>query len=372
MTEPKLEPLSLMPTGGRATGAQPREGFRRTSPAALPWAAPWPALAVITDTNVLATSACYAAKNGDSPLLSRIGLTGRAPLLAGAHVPEEIGRHLPRIARNMGVPVDAARDNWLHRIGPAVRFVDLPIREHLRPEIASIRHSDPALPTAQQGDPDDLPTAALASFLAPAVIVTADRVFARFGLASSEDDWFSVARDLLSTAGYEASYVDGIVLTELMIRLLTTGARSTWQLFERQPIVGIGLVGALLMAWRRGRVDPALFRAAARRLGESAQPALEQLVTASTGHASARGSLVIVEDPPWRKATVPERCARLLAHSTRALTASEIRDSLNPYGTATTAAECRRSMIDHPAFKSLPADRFELGRPASRLWSARE
>lgn len=44
--------------------------------------------------------------------------------------------------------------------------------DYLNPRIAAIRRFGPDLPRAMRGDPDDLGTAAVAEFLAPAVIIT--------------------------------------------------------------------------------------------------------------------------------------------------------------------------------------------------------
>ena len=61
--------------------------------------------------------------------------------------------------------------------------------DYLNPRIAAIRRFGPDLPWAMRGDPDDLGTAAVAEFLAPAVIISKDSVFNRFGLALPADRW---------------------------------------------------------------------------------------------------------------------------------------------------------------------------------------
>ena len=61
----------------------------------------------------------------------------------------------------------------------------MPLRvgDYLNPRIAALRRCDPELPRAMRGDSDDLGTAAVAQFPAPAVIIRKDSVFNRFGLA---------------------------------------------------------------------------------------------------------------------------------------------------------------------------------------------
>ena len=68
---------------------------------------------------------------------------------------------------------------------PLVPVVELAVGDCLHPHIQAVRRADPGLPVRLRGDPGDLGTAALAEFLAPAVIISADSVFTRFGLANS-------------------------------------------------------------------------------------------------------------------------------------------------------------------------------------------
>ncbi|MEV7739691.1 hypothetical protein AB0O75_48055 [Streptomyces sp. NPDC088921] len=53
------------------------------------------------------------------------------------------------------------------QILPALRVVDLKIRDHLSPRRRHILHVDPDMPRKYRGDPDDAPTMALAELLGP-------------------------------------------------------------------------------------------------------------------------------------------------------------------------------------------------------------
>ena len=104
---------------------------------------------------------------------------------------------------------------------PLVPVVDLAVGDHLHPRLQAVRRADPGLPLRLRGDPDDLGTVALAEFLAPAVIISADSVFTRFGLANSvADTWLPLAHGLLQAAGYEATLTEAAFALELAARLI--------------------------------------------------------------------------------------------------------------------------------------------------------
>jgi hypothetical protein len=71
------------------------------------------------------------------------------------------------------------------QVMPRVPVVDLAVGDYLHPRVRPLVRAYPELPRRMRGDPDDVGTAALAEFLAPAVIISADSVFTRFGLANT-------------------------------------------------------------------------------------------------------------------------------------------------------------------------------------------
>jgi hypothetical protein len=153
-------------------------------------ALPVPALVGITDTNALASRACNAARNSVAEnLFTGLAVTGRSNTYVSAHVPGELVRHLADVAEgHPGLDLrDAERVLW-NDVMPLVPVVDLAVGDYLHPRIQAVRRADPDLPVRLRGDPEGLGTAALAEFLAPAVIISADSVFTRFGLANSVAD----------------------------------------------------------------------------------------------------------------------------------------------------------------------------------------
>ncbi len=113
------------------------------------------------------------------------------------------------------------------------------------PRVRPLLRVDPDLPRRLRGDPDDAGTAALAEFIAPAVIISADSVFTRFGVASTvATTWLPAAYTLLRMAGFEASLADAAVMLELGTRLLVTAAGAAVRAARNYPLPALGIVAA--------------------------------------------------------------------------------------------------------------------------------
>lgn len=328
----------------------------RAAPATNPLLAPWPMPVVVVDTNVLLSSACHVAAHGGPAVLERLAFTGRAPLFIAPHVLDEVDMHLPRVAAQQHVSPIAARRALVDHLGPHLQVVDMTISDHLRPEVADIRRPD--------GDADDLPTAALAALLGPAVIISADGVFARFGLAVV-GEWITAAWTLLHAAGFEASFADAVMIVDLLGRLVIAGSREVWRSVARYPVPALVTAAVVGVA---GHQLGWASKEQLRRLGRFSKPLVEQLAVAASRHDRARRELLLVEDPTWREPTLTELLARHLARCRRPLTAAELRDALNlhpPASGRVTAAACVRAMANHPAFVTAPGGHFSVGRRAA-------
>ena len=207
-------------------------------------ALPVPALIGITDTNALASRACNAARNSVAEnLFTGLAVTGRSNTYISAHVPGELVRHLADVAEgHPGLDLREAERVLWDDIMPLVPVVDLAVGDYLHPRIQAVRRADPALPVRLRGDPDDLGTAALAEFLAPAVIISADSVFTRFGLANSvADTWLPLAHRLLQAAGYEATLTEAAYALELAARLVAVPTSAVVGAARRHPLAALGI-----------------------------------------------------------------------------------------------------------------------------------
>ncbi|TQK49838.1 hypothetical protein FBY35_0112 [Streptomyces sp. SLBN-118] len=320
-----------------------------------------PMLLPILDTNALLTEACNMVKHErQQDKVTALAGTGRATPHIAAHVPGEIDEHLARVASDYQVPERQVRRLLGQQILPALRVVDLEIRDHLAPQTRHILRVDLCLEPRHRGDPDDAPTMALAEFLGPCVIVTQDSVFSRFGFAVV--DWIPVAQNLLRLAGLEATAANALVLIDLALRLFGAGAQRLVGLAVRNPLPAAATAaGLLLWGYRRGYLSRSDWRQRISRLGELAIPLIEQGNAAMLEHRAISDTLMVVQPPAYP--TTEQLAARYLARCSRPLTPGELRDALGRQGHVVSAAQLRRHMRVHRAFVRAPGDLWTLGHP---------
>ncbi|WP_433920723.1 PIN domain-containing protein [Streptomyces canus] len=134
----------------------------------------------VLDTNALLVEACALAKSGGrQDRVTALAATGRATPYIAAHIPGEVDEHLAKVAADLEASERQARRVLNEQILPALRVVDLEIRDHLAPQTRHILRVDRQMPKRHRGDPDDAPTMAPAEFLGQCVIVSKDSVFSR-------------------------------------------------------------------------------------------------------------------------------------------------------------------------------------------------
>ncbi|WP_300611973.1 hypothetical protein [Trebonia sp.] len=319
-----------------------------------PMTLPVPALVGITDTNALASRACNAARSSVAEnLFTGLATTGRSNTYVSAHVPGELVRHLADVAEgHPGLDLrDAERVLW-GDIMPLVPVVDLAMGDYLHPRIRAVRQADPELPLRLRGDPDDLGTAALAEFLAPAVIISADSVFSRFGLANSlAGTWLPLAHQLLQAAGYEATLTEAAYALELAARLIAVPVTAAIGTARRHPLAALGIGAAIaLVAYQAGYFRRDRLRAASQEIRRVAAAGIEALSDATDAYSTARQALRIIE--PYGTPTVEELAARHLARVRRPLPLDDLAAALAAAGHTVTSTELRDSTDRHPAFRT--------------------
>jgi hypothetical protein len=324
------------------------------------------ALVAVTDACAIASSACHVARNGTASVLVSLAGTGRSNVFISEDVEAELPEALQKVAADMGVPL-ADAERALRQIMTRIRVVPLRMGDYLNPAIAGIRRCDPGLPRAARGDPDDLGPAAVAAFLAPAVIISKDSVFSRFGLALPADRWTEEAARLLIAAGYDAALEDAAHVAEVGARLLFGIIGAAKNAAVRNPKAAVTTaVIAGLAAWychRRGWITGDQLRAAGRRMAAAARPLAERAAAADARRNQARDALTVVEG---RGApSLEERCGRQLARRAAPMTPEELSAVLAISGAAVTADAVRAALASHPAFTQDAQGGSTLGRPAS-------
>jgi len=319
-----------------------------------PMALPTPALVGITDTNALASRACSAASNSVAEnLFTGLAITGRSNTYVSAHVPGELARHLADVAKgHPGLdPREAERVLW-GDIMPLVPVVDLAVGDYLHPRIQAVRRADPGLPVRLRVDPDDLGTAALAEFLAPAVIISADSVFTRFGLANSvADTWLPLAHRLLQAAGYEATLTEAAYALELAARLVAVPISAVVGAARPHPLAALGIGAVIaLVAHQAGYLKRDRLRAAGQEIGRVAAKGMDAFGSAWGSYSRARQALRVIE--PYGTPTVEELAARHLARVRRPLPLDDLAAALEAGGYTVTSQQLRDATDRHPAFRT--------------------
>ncbi len=318
-----------------------------------------PQLVAVVDTNALANACCLQAATGHDSLITRLVATERVPCFIADHVPGEMDEHLERISRSQRIDPAEAFRVWRTDVSPLLRVVELPIGEYLRPEIAAIRQPPP------EGDPDDWPTLALAAFLGPTSTVTSDSVFADLGFANA-GYWAEGAKVLHTAGDLEGRYIDRLHSALFAARLMWGGVSAVAHLSRRLPWLapGLGLAAGWLASTMWAKRDSV--RATAVAMRGAMEPVAERIGAELVQYGELRSSMVIVQDPRWRKETLAERCARHLARSGDPMTPSELRDALRQRpNQPATAAAIRRAIAGHPSFRRSAGERYSIGAPAT-------
>ena len=338
---------------------------RRHGPTPVPLLAPWPQLVVVADTNTLASRACHAVRHGEGEsLFTGLSTTGRSRVFVGAHVPRELDDHLRDVAASCDVSLALAEQVLWTQVLASASVVPLAIREFMDPGIRAILRADPELPPRLRGDPDDVETLAVARFLAPSVIVSADSVFTRLGFSNTTAaTWVGIAYSVLRMAGIEASMADAAAMAELGLRLLVGAAGSVARAARAHPLIAIFTVVIFaLVGLRYGAFGRERLREAMRWLRRVGEPLVTALSDKYVEHAQIRRALHVVE--PYGVPTLEQAAARHLARCGRLLTPSELRDGLLRYaGVETTAKALKAAMTEHPAFVRWPNDLYGVGLP---------
>ena len=315
---------------------------------------------VVLDTKAVINSACYRVRTGrpgrleQAILLSPLGLV---PLVAPRHVIEEVDRHLAARAVDEALDPGEVARVWNERLRPHIRVVDLAIRDHL----------DPRLRGVLADDPDDLPTAALALLVAPAVVLSDDHDLIDNGFAG-QAWWTKAAGDVLIVATADGQFVSVLAGMSWTTVGAGYGTAAVVRAARRTPLVTIAvavavLAGAYLLT---RRYPPGRVRAALKELGSSALTAWRQV---EDRQQTAAARLPWVKIPDGRSPTLEERCARILARITSTLSADELHEQLyrDMAEAAPSVPTVRRILAGHPAFAQVDEGQWQLGEPAGPL-----
>lgn len=309
---------------------------------------------VVLDTKAVINSACHRVRRGAPGRLEQAILLhplGLVPLFAPRHVIEEVDEHVVGRALEEGLDPAAVARVWNEQLRPHIHVVDLEIRDHL----------DPRLRGVLAADPDDLPTAALALLVAPAVVFTDDADLVDNGFASRAW-WTKAAGDVLIIAMADGQVLGVIIGVGTTVTGIGYGTAAVVRAVRRAPLMTVTVAVAVLTgAWLLvRRYPPGRLRAAFKEVGAAAGTAWREM---QESRQAAAARLPWVPIPPGRAPTLEERCARILARITGTLSAAEVheqlhRDTAHP---APSVAEVRAALRGHRAFVQVGRGRWQLG-----------
>ncbi|HSZ13392.1 MAG TPA: hypothetical protein VK790_05085 [Solirubrobacteraceae bacterium] len=218
---------------------------------------------VVVDADVLIRNVEYTIRKGwAGALLGRASggysLSTGVVLFAAAPAGGEAIRHLPEVAERQGVDLQMVRATWNSLIVPNVRFVKLRDDAVSDPRIEGVHWKD-------------VPTAILASLLAPAVLATDNRKhFRPFGLPD-EIKTDAVAIDLYAVGQYGTGVNSATLVPRLSGAMAVEGAKKASAKLGNDAVALIGLVilGGLFLFLlsERGRSFRAKVGEAAREYG---------------------------------------------------------------------------------------------------------
>jgi uncharacterized membrane protein len=218
---------------------------------------------VVVDADVLIRNVEYTTRKGwAGALLGRASggysLYTGVVLFAAAPAGGEAIRHLPEVAERQGVDLQTVQATWNSLIVPNVRFVRLGDDAASDPRIGGVH-------------PKDVPTAVLATLLAPAVLATDNRKhFRSFGLPD-EIKTDAVAIDLYAVGRYGTGVNSATLVPRLSGAMAVAGAKKVSAKLgnDMTALLGLVVLGGLVLFLlsERGRSFHAKIGKAAHEYG---------------------------------------------------------------------------------------------------------
>jgi hypothetical protein len=309
---------------------------------------------VVIDTSFLVTDLLKATRSGQQTDFLRAVRHGSLRGFAAHHVWAEMGRKCRDVPLERGLDPQRTSDIWWAEYMPYLNFVDT---------------SGLAVPLADAilaRDPSDAGTFALAGLLAPVVVLAVDRDIIDPGLATQSYRVLVEDAGVITVASQGAW--SGLIATSLAVE----GIRGVGRGLARataHPAAPPILLGLLLAAIATsGYWLPALRDGAPRAwqsvcsLAEQTAPRIEELVQQYQSATAAWDDAAFEGISSSRQQTV----GRLLAAAAAPMTRGSIADALHPTATERkrreTMAELAVLLREVPAFVSVGASHWTLGR----------
>jgi len=335
----------------------PTEPFvRLVEPSVLdPYSTGSPRYVTVADADALLSSVENHCRRGRRSRILRLATSGTTRVFLEDHVYGEAYRGLPKLARSSPVPESTLRACFEDEYLPALTWV----------QRDSDILSDPRVGLVT--DETDVPTAELASLIAPCVVLSGDRHLRVPGIAA--EDWRAVAghgTDVDRAVGEQQGIVMVVGSPALVVVAgVNLGERVGVPWWVTLLFMGFGAAAVARSPERR------------RWIGKKAMPVIEmisQLMTEAQARELAsvqelKEAMFQAPAPPSLKQEVATVLARsrdpLLAKEVQELIATHFSEAYVP-----TIAETRSVLRDSTEFRLVERYRWRLGRRAGP-WCAR-
>ena len=302
---------------------------------------------MVIDADALLSSIDNHCRTGRRSRLLRIASSKASCVYAGDHVYSEVYRGFKRMALTTSSSVDELKSCFEEHYLPVFRWV----------ETDGDGTADQRLQLVT--DDTDVPTAVLASLIAPCLVLSEDKALRRPGFAPSE--W-------RLAAGYGVEVVEGCRLREeagmafaLPAVAVVGGGIELGRIVRLPWWASLALLGA---------GGYALLRRPERRrtLGERVWPFIEAMVAmmaeaAAREQAGVRGLKGLMLQPATPP-TLKQQVATVLARTREPLLAREVHELIERHfdGPLPTADSVRAVLRTSPEFRQRGPYRWELGR----------
>lgn len=312
-----------------------------------PYSSTSPKFVTVVDADALLSSIDNHCRTGWRSRLLRIAASRASSVYAEDHVYGETYRGFKKIAATSPASEVELRQCFEEHYLPVLRWVETDGEGIADERVLLV------------SDTTDVPTAELASLIAPCLVLSGDKALRRPGFAP--DEW-------RLAAGHGADFVEGSEMQEGAAMVMSLPAIA---------VVGGGIKlgqAARLPWWASltlvGGGGYLLLRSSERRrtIGEKAWPFIEHMgkmmaEAAAREQAAVRKLKAVMVDPAMPP-TVKQQVATVLARGREPMLANEIQELIERHvdGCAPTVIEVRAVLSASPEFVQSGRCRWQLGR----------
>lgn len=310
-----------------------------------------PGVPSVVDADALLSSIRNQSVTGWQSRLSQLGESARTPIFASQHVYWEVYRKLPKLAVGSGASIIDLRDCFETDYLPHITWVGV---------ADGYGHDDRV---REVTDPTDVPTAHLASLIAPCIVYAEDKSLRRPGFASA--GWRDAAGSAVSVVETRAGQ-EGLILAVGLPAIGTVKGMMALSRRIRLPgwlgsVALIGGIGWLLSTKDRRQVT-----------GRILTPVFEEFIRLTDNQHQALADLEVVVFQPVVPPSAKQMIATVVARTNEPLLVTDIHVEITYRFSGVdvpTLAEVRQILASEPEFRK-KSYRWQLGYRAAALSDA--